>query len=89
MADLKQDFEAMIEAVKNGTVDFQPSNPQKLKLYAFFKQATIGDVKGESPSMVQMVERAKWQAWNAIKGMDSNKAMESYIKVITPDYQQI
>ena len=87
MANLKQDFDNIIEAVKIGSVDFQPNNQQKLKLYGFFKQATLGDVKGECPSAIQMVERAKWMAWSAIKGMDSNKAMESYIKIIQPDYQ--
>ncbi len=86
MTDLKQDFENIIEAVKSSKIDFQPNNSQKLKLYAFFKQATVGDVKGECPSIIQMVDRAKWQAWNAIKGMDVNKAMESYIKTIKPDY---
>ncbi len=83
MSDLQKQFDEMVEAVRNATIDFSPNNSQKLKLYAFYKQAIEGDVKGECPSIVNMVERAKWQAWNAIKGMDKDKAMEGYLKVFS------
>ncbi|HMT03409.1 MAG TPA: acyl-CoA-binding protein [Burkholderiales bacterium] len=83
MSDLQQRFEEMLEKVRNATIDFSPSNAQKLKLYAFYKQATEGDVIGECPSVVNIIERAKWQAWNAIKGMTKEKSMESYLKVFS------
>lgn len=89
MADLQQEFDKMLAAVRDGHVkaangeDFKPNNAQKLKLYAFYKQAIEGDVQGECPSIVNMVERAKWQAWNAIKGMSKEKAMEGYLKVFS------
>lgn len=81
MSDLQQRFEDMVKAVRDATIDFTPNNTQKLKLYAFYKQATTGDVEGECPGVIHMVERAKWQAWKAIKGMDKDKAMEGYLKV--------
>ena len=81
MSDLQQRFEDMVKAVRDATIDFTPNNTQKLKLYAFYKQATSGDVEGECPSVIHMVERAKWQAWKAIKGMGKDKAMEGYLKV--------
>lgn len=81
MSDLQQRFDEMVKAVKEATIEFTPNNTQKLKLYAFYKQATEGDVKGECPTVIHMVERAKWQAWNAIKGMEKDKAMEGYLKV--------
>ena len=81
MSDLQQRFEAMVAAVRDATIDFSPNNTQKLKLYAFYKQATAGDVTGECPTVIHMVDRAKWQAWNAIKGMDKDSAMEGYLKV--------
>lgn len=80
-SDLKNKFDEMVKAVRDATIDFNPNNSQKLKLYAFYKQATEGDVKGECPSIVNMVERAKWQAWNAIKGKSSEDAMQGYLKV--------
>ena len=81
MSDIQQQFENMVTAVRDATIDFKPDNTQKLKLYAFYKQATEGDVQGECPSIVSLVERAKWQAWNAIKGMSREKAMEGYLGV--------
>jgi acyl-CoA-binding protein len=81
MSDLQQRFEQMVTAVRDATIEFSPNNAQKLKLYAFYKQAIEGDVKGECPSVINMIERAKWQAWNAIKGMTSDKAMEGYLNI--------
>ncbi len=78
---LEQKFEEMVKAVRDSTIDFQPTNNQKLKLYAFYKQATEGDVKGDSPSLINMVERAKWSAWNAIKGKSKEDAMKGYLSV--------
>lgn len=81
MSHLEKKFLEMAKAVRDATVDFKPDNTQKLKLYAFYKQATEGDVKGECPSALKMVERAKWMAWNAIKGMSKEAAMAGYLKV--------
>lgn len=81
MSELEQKFNDMVTAVREATIDFQPNNTQKLKLYAFYKQATVGDVQGECPSVLNMVERAKWSAWNAIKGWSKEKAMAGYLEV--------
>ena len=83
MSDIQQRFAQMVAAVHDATIDFTPNNTQKLKLYAFYKQATVGDVEGECPSVIHMVERAKWQSWKAVKGMTPDKAMEGYLKVFT------
>jgi 3-hydroxyacyl-CoA dehydrogenase len=82
MSELEQKFAAMVTAVTEATIDFKPNNTQKLKLYAFYKQATVGDVIGECPSVINMVERAKWSAWNAIKGWSKDKAMQAYIDLL-------
>lgn len=83
MSELQQKFEQMVKAVREATIDFKPNNTQKLKLYAFYKQVMEGDVSGECPSVLNMIERAKWQSWKAIKGMSKEKAMEGYLKVFT------
>ena len=82
MSELEQKFNEMVEAVKNATINFQPNNTEKLKLYAFYKQATTGDVEGECPGIINMVERAKWSAWNAIKGWSKEKAMQAYVDML-------
>jgi diazepam-binding inhibitor (GABA receptor modulator, acyl-CoA-binding protein) len=80
MADLKAQFEKAQADVKK--LDDDPGNAAKLKLYALFKQATSGDVDGKRPGMMDMVGRAKWDAWNEVKGMSADDAMQAYIDYV-------
>jgi len=81
MSTIEQQFNDMVKAVREATIEFTPNNTQKLKLYAFYKQATEGDITEECPGMFSMVERAKWNAWNAIKGKSKEQAMQGYLDV--------
>ncbi len=80
MADLKAQFEQAQADVKK--LEDDPGNAAKLKLYALFKQASAGDVDGKRPGMMDMVGRAKWDAWNEVKGMTSEAAMQAYIDYV-------
>lgn len=60
----------------------RPDNMTLLKIYALFKQATVGDVEGDRPGMADFVGRAKWDAWHAIKGTSTDDAMRQYIDLI-------
>lgn len=51
---------------------------RKLLMYALYKQATVGDVEGSQPWAVQLEARAKWDAWNAVKGKSKEDAMAEY-----------
>jgi acyl-CoA-binding protein len=53
-----------------------------LKIYALYKQATAGDVDGKRPGFTDMVGRAKWDAWNELKGTAAAVAMQQYIDLI-------
>ena len=86
MSNIEQKFNEMLEAVRDATIDFKPDNKQKLKLYAFYKQATEGDIETRCPSAFKMVERAKWMAWDSVKGMSKEDAMKGYIKVFSDDH---
>ena len=55
------------------------SNEDKLAGYSLFKQATIGDCNIPSPGIFALTEKAKWNAWNALKGMGKEEAMQKYI----------
>lgn len=77
MSDLKQTFEESLHFVK--TTEGSPSTELKLAMYALFKQATEGDVTGKRPGMLDMINRAKYDAWAKLKGTDSDSAMQSYI----------
>jgi len=60
----------------------RPDNMTLLKIYALFKQASVGDASGERPGFTDMVGRAKWDAWNELKGSTAESAMQQYIDVI-------
>lgn len=80
MSDLKKKFEAAAAAVTKATKD--PGNDLKLRLYAHYKQATEGDVKGEKPGFTDFVNRAKYDAWAKLKGTSADDAMNGYIKLV-------
>ena len=60
----------------------RPDNMTLLKIYALFKQASSGDAEGKRPGFADMVGRAKWDAWDAIKGTSKEDAMQQYIDLI-------
>lgn len=82
MSDLKQKFEETVNYVQNAEGDFQPSNELKLRMYSLFKQATDGDVSGKKPGMMDFIARAKYTAWEELKGLSSDEAMQQYIDAI-------
>ncbi|MBT9596880.1 MAG: acyl-CoA-binding protein [Vitreoscilla sp.] len=80
MADLKARFETAVAESKQ--LPEKPDNMTLLKIYALYKQATAGDAEGKRPGFGDMVGRAKWDAWNAIKGQSADEAMQEYIDLI-------
>lgn len=77
---LKDQFEAAVADSKN--LPERPDNMTLLKIYALYKQGSSGDVDGKRPGFTDMVGRAKWDAWNELKGTSSDDAMQQYIDLI-------
>ena len=80
MADLKAAFEAAVANSKN--LSERPDTATLLKTYALYKQATAGDNAEKKPGFGDMVGRAKWDAWNGLKGTSSDDAMQQYVDLI-------
>ncbi|HSV61360.1 MAG TPA: acyl-CoA-binding protein [Variovorax sp.] len=80
MADLKAAFESAVANSKSLTE--RPDNATLLKIYALYKQATAGDNSEKKPGFGDMVGRAKWDAWNGLKGVSRDDAMQQYIDLI-------
>ena len=55
------------------------TNDEKLALYAYYKQATVGDNTTPAPGMFDLTGKAKWNAWNDKKGLSTEDAMNAYI----------
>ena len=60
----------------------RPSNDQLLQLYGLYKQATAGDATGSRPGMLDLVGRAKWDAWAARKGTSRDEAKRGYVSLV-------
>ena len=60
----------------------RPDNMTLLKIYALYKQATAGDAEGKRPGFTDMVGRAKFDAWEALKGASKDEAMQQYVDLI-------
>ena len=80
MADLKKQFEAAAANSKN--LSERPDNATMLKIYALYKQGSLGDNTDKKPGFGDMVGRAKWDAWNGIKGTSHDDAMQQYVDLI-------
>ena len=80
MPNLKSLFETAVTESKS--LPEKPDNMTLLKIYALYKQATAGDVEGKRPGFTDMVGRAKFDAWNGLKGTTPDAAMQDYIDLI-------
>ncbi len=80
MADLQAAFQQAVADSKQ--LPEKPDNQTLLQIYALYKQATEGDVEGKRPGFTDLVGRAKFDAWAAVKGQGKDAAMQGYIDLI-------
>ena len=80
MSDLKTRFNAA--AADSKKLAKSTSNDMKLKMYGLFKQACAGDVTGPRPGFTDIVGRAKYDAWAAVKATSTEDAMQQYIDLV-------
>ncbi len=80
MSDLKTQFETAAKEAQ--LLSKRPDNETLLKLYALYKQATQGNVKGSRPGMLDMVGRAKYDAWAKLRGLSQEAAQQQYIDLV-------
>jgi diazepam-binding inhibitor (GABA receptor modulating acyl-CoA-binding protein) len=74
---LQADFEQAVAESKS--LPERPDNMTLLKMYALYKQGSLGDAQGERPGMTDFINRAKWDAWNGLKGQSQDSAMQAYL----------
>ena len=53
-----------------------------LELYAWYKQATIGDINIKEPSFIYFKDNKKWNAWKSKEGNDIYNSEVSYITLV-------
>lgn len=77
---LTEKFNKAAEEVKE--LNSQPSDSDLLELYSLYKQATVGDCNTSRPGMLDFKGKAKWDAWDRMKGMDQDTAKTTYIQKV-------
>ena len=80
MTDLASRFTAAADAAKQ--LPDKPDNATLLRLYAWYKQGSSGDVSGKRPGMMDFVGRAKFDAWAELSGTSREDAMAAYIALV-------
>ena len=80
MSTLDQQFQQAVADSKN--LPERPDNATMLQIYSLYKQASQGDVDGKRPVFTDMVGRAKWDAWNELKGKSQDEAKQAYVDLI-------
>ena len=78
---IEDQFQEAVDATKK--LSERPTNEILLKIYALFKQVTIGDVIGEKPVGFDFKASAKYQAWEALKGKSKEECMKAYIEIVS------
>ncbi|XP_028824076.1 enoyl-CoA delta isomerase 2 [Denticeps clupeoides] len=68
---------------KLGTLKKDPGNEVKLRIYALFKQATQGPCNTPKPSMLDFVNKAKWDAWKSLGSISQEEARQKYVVLIS------
>ncbi|KAJ1965811.1 acyl-CoA-binding protein (ACBP)/diazepam binding inhibitor (DBI)/endozepine (EP) [Dipsacomyces acuminosporus] len=75
--------QAFVDASKQAvTLSKVPSNDDKLKLYAYFKQGIVGDNDTPEPGFLDFTGKAKWKAWTDAKGLSKEDAQAKYIELV-------
>ncbi|XP_062952609.1 enoyl-CoA delta isomerase 2 isoform X3 [Cynocephalus volans] len=77
----QKDFENAMNQVKLLKKD--PGNEVKLKLYALYKQATEGPCNLPKPGVFDLINKAKWDAWNALGSLPKETARQNYVDLVS------
>ena len=80
MSEVEEEFQKAVKEINQSEWGNKIPNDRKLKCYAYYKQATIGDINISQPWAFQTVERAKWEAWNSTKGISKSIAKKLYVE---------
>ena len=80
MSALNTAFDQAMADSKN--LSERPDNATLLKIYALYKQGSVGDNAEKKPGFSDIVGRAKWDAWEKLKGTGLDAAKQQYIDLI-------
>ena len=84
---LEEDFNSAVERATQ--LPKRPPNDIMLQLYALYKQANEGDVKGDRPGFADFEGRVKYDSWNKLQGKSGEDAKQEYIFLVEKLEQEV
>jgi diazepam-binding inhibitor (GABA receptor modulating acyl-CoA-binding protein) len=78
--DLQKRFDKSAKMVKQ--LKTKPSDNELLILYALYKQSEKDCNLPRPSGILELKEKAKWDAWNKLKGMSKKDAMTKYCEIV-------
>lgn len=74
--EITNNFENSVQEVQS--LRRKPSDGELLHLYGLYKQSLLGNNKTPEPSVLNLKEKSKWNAWKINIGKSKTKAMQEY-----------
>ncbi|XP_067100437.1 acyl-CoA-binding domain-containing protein 4 isoform X1 [Osmerus mordax] len=89
--DHQKRFQTAVDVIHNLPKDgsYRPSYKVMLNFYSLYKQAMCGPCNIPRPGFWDPVGRYKWDAWNRLGEMKSEKAMAEYVEEMKKVAQQV
>lgn len=77
---IEENFKLSAMLVK--TLPKRPTDDELLVLYSLYKQSTCGDCNTPEPGIFSIQDKAKWNAWRKLIGVEESTAMQKYCQVV-------
>lgn len=81
---LYEEFTQAAEFLAKNHASLMPDD--LLQFYALYKQGTVGDCNTSKPGIFNIQNRAKWNAWNDVRGVPQDQARARYVENITEHF---
>ena len=79
--EIKEKFTKAANEIKANS-ELKLDSDTLLTLYGYYKQSLEGDCNTEAPGFLDFKGKAKWEAWNKLKGLSNEDAMKKYYKKV-------
>ena len=80
MSQVENDFLSACQVIEQ--MYTRLGNSTIRRIYAYYKQATVGDVTGKRPNVLRIRDRIKFDSWSSISGMSKDDAKIAYINLV-------
>lgn len=75
-------FDKAAAAIKaSANENIKMTDDELLQVYSLYKQGSIGDCNTDKPGMLDFKGKAKWGAWDKLKGKSKEEAQAEYISL--------